>query len=160
MKNIWKRRSKVTLRRKGGDEQKNGRETRTMGYLVFRSLCSGQRKFKTFKATTPLDEEGCIPLSTEEREGLLNKKKAVEGLHSPTMSSNPENGDGTGKEVLYKCKVDTTEFLIDPVAAATIQRKAKQNETMKLIIKEKIKMNGGYIYSYCVYLHDRDKMYD
>ena len=37
------------------------------------------------------------------------------------MSSNPENGDGTGKEVSYKCKVDLTEFLIDPVAAATIE---------------------------------------
>ena len=45
----------------------------------------------------------------------------------------------------YKCKVDTTEFLIDPVAAATIERKAKRNETMKSIIKEKFKMKGGYI---------------
>ena len=96
------------------------------------------------KATNPNDEEGCTPLSTEERESLPSKK-AVEGLHSPTMSSNPEDGDGTGKEVSYKCKVDATEFLIDPVAAATIERKAKRNETMKSIIKEKFKMKGECI---------------
>ena len=45
----------------------------------------------------------------------------------------------------YKCKMDTTEFLIDPVAAATIERKAKRSETMKSIIKEMFKMKGGYI---------------
>ena len=74
------------------------------------------------------------------------------------MSSNPGDGDGTGKEVPYTCKVDTTEFLIDPVAAAAIERKVKRNETMKSIIKEKFKMRGEY--SYSIYQHDRDKMYD
>ena len=87
---------------------------------------------------------GVLPLSTGERESLPSKK-AVGGLHSPTVNSNPEDGDGTGKEVSYKCKVDTIEFLIDPVAAATIERKAKRSETMKSIIKEKFKMKCGYI---------------
>ena len=57
----------------------------------------------------------------------------------------------------YKCKVDTTEFLIDPVAVATIERKAKQSETMKSIINEKFKMKGGYI---SVSIDMTDKMYD
>ena len=58
------------------------------------------------------------------------------------MSSNPGDGDGTGKEVPYTCKVNATEFLVDSVAAAAIERKAKQNKTMKSIIKEKFKMRG------------------
>ena len=42
--------------------------------------------------------------------------------------------------------MDTIEFLIDHVAAGTIEQKAKWNETMKSIIKEKFKMKGDYSY--------------
>ena len=109
------------------------------------------------KATGPFSEGKFLPGSTGQQE-VAPSKETVEGLHSRTMSSNPGDGDGTGKEVPYTCKVDTTEFLIDPVAAAAIERKVKRNETMKSIIKEKFKTRGEY--SYSSYQHDRDKMYD
>ena len=108
------------------------------------------------KVTGPFSEGKFIQGSTGQQE-VLPSKKTVEGLYSHTMSANPGDGHGTGKEVPYTCKVDTTEVLIDPVAAAAIEWKAKRNETMKPMIKEKFKMRGEY--SYSVH-HDRDKMSD
>ena len=58
-------------------------------------------------------------INTGQREVPLNKKRLKDFIVFPC--SNPENGNGRGKEASYKCKVDTTEFLIDPLAAATIQ---------------------------------------
>ena len=107
------------------------------------------------KVTGPFSEGKFIPGSTGQQE-VPPSKETVEGLHSRTVSANPGGGDGTGKEVPYTCEVDTTEVLIDPVAATAIERKAKRNETMKSIIKEKFKMRGEYIYS--VHQCDRDKM--
>ena len=89
------------------------------------------------KVTGPFSEGKFIPGSTGQRE-VPPSKETVEGLHSRTVSANPGDGDGTGKEVPYTSEVDTTEVLIDPVAATAIKQKAKRNETMKSIIKEQV----------------------
>ena len=136
---------------RGRAKERKGKSDNGLSGFPFTSQWSDENR-ETFKhelikgiekVTGPFSEGKFIPGSTGQRE-VPPSKETVEGLHSCTVSSNPGDGDGTGKEVPYACKVDTAEVLIDSVASAAIEQKAKRNETMKLIIKEKFKMRGEY----------------
>ena len=114
---------------RGRAKERKGNFVNGLSGFPFTSQWSDENR-ETFKhelikeienVTGPFSEGKFIPGSTGQREVPMSKE-TVEGLHSRTVSSNPGDGDGTGKEVPYTCKVDTAEVFTDSVAAAAIDR--------------------------------------